>query len=195
MMLVFTIRYHHAYFDNYFPNIKLMMDLLKDGVYGCGTLRTNRVGFPKDLKQTVKKGMKTRGESVIQQCKASKELNISLWQDNRTVIVVSTNCNPATATSVKRRLKNDTRISVPCPESIQLYNTFMGGVDLNDQLRGYYSVRLKGRKCYKYLWWFLFDIAITNAYILSKHYSNLTIPSVKMFRTELAKQLIGNFNN
>ena len=63
------------------------------------------------------------------------------------------------------------------------------------RLRGYYSVRLKGRKCYKYLWWFLFDIAITNAYILSKHYFNLTIRSVKMFRTDLAKQLIGNFNN
>ena len=76
---------------------------------------------------------------------------------------------------VKQRLKNGTRISVPCPKSIQLYNTFMGEVDLNDQLRGYYSVRLKGCKYYKYLWWFLFDIAITNAYILSKLHSNLTI--------------------
>ena len=132
MMLVFTIRYHHAYFDNYFANIKLMLDLLKDGVYGCGTLRTNCVGFPKDLKQTLKKGLKTRGESVIGQCKATKELNISLWQDNITVIAMSTNCNPATATSVKRRLKNGTRISVPYPKSIQLYNTFIGRVDLND---------------------------------------------------------------
>ena len=98
-----------------------MLDLLKDGVYGCGTLKTNCLCFPKDLKQSVKKGLKTRGESVIQQCKAAKELNISLWQDNRTVIVVSSNCNPATPTSVKRRLKNGTRISVPCPKSIQLY--------------------------------------------------------------------------
>ena len=112
MMFVFTIRYHYTYFKNYFANIKLMLDLLKDGVYGCGTLRTNYVGFPKDLKQTVKKGLKTRGESVIRQCKATKELNISLWQDNRTVIVVSTNCNPATPTSVKRRLKYRTGISV-----------------------------------------------------------------------------------
>ena len=149
MMLVFTIRYYHAYFNNFFANVKMILDLLKDGVYGCGTLRTNRVGFPKDLKQIVKKRLKTRGESVIQQCKAAKELNISLWQDNRTVIVVSTNCNPTTATSVKQKLKNGTRISVPCPKSIQMYNTFMGRVDRNDQFRGYYSVGLKGCKCYK----------------------------------------------
>jgi hypothetical protein len=38
----------------------------------------------------------------------------------------------------------------------------MGGVDLNDQLRGYNSVKLKGRKFYKYIWWFIFDVAITN---------------------------------
>ena len=43
----------------------------------------------------------------------------------------------------------------------------MGGVDDNDQLRGYYHVRLKCRKLYKYIFWFLFDVAIVNSFIVS----------------------------
>ena len=58
--------------------------------------------------------------------------------------------------------------------SESVYNKFMGGVDCNDQLRQYYEVRMKGRK-YKYLWWFLFDVAVTNAYILCKNHTNLTV--------------------
>ena len=44
----------------------------------------------------------------------------------------------------------------------------MGGVDRGDQLRGYYSCRSKSRKFYKYIFYFLLDTTITNAYILSE---------------------------
>ena len=66
----------------------------------------------------------------------------------------------------------------------------MGGVDKNDQLRGYYSKRIKGVKSYKYIWWFIIDVAITNAFILSKHYSDIPAKSVKELRTKLAKKEI-----
>ena len=46
--------------------------------------------------------------------------------------------------------------------------TYMGGVDHGDQLRGYYHVRLKNRKYYKYIFLFLFDVSITNSYVLFK---------------------------
>ena len=85
-------------------------------------------------------------------------------------------------------------MSVDYPLSVSLYNKFMGGVDLNDQLRGYYNVRLKGRKFYKYLFWFNFDVVVTNSYVLCKHHSNITVKSVKDFRCSLAKSLIGDFN-
>ena len=49
----------------------------------------------------------------------------------------------------------------------------MGGVDRGDQLRGYYHVRLKCVKNYKYIFWFLFEVAVTNAYILT-HYTVAT---------------------
>ena len=73
-----------------------------------------------------------------------------------------------------------------------LYNNNMGGVDNNGQLRGYYHVRLKCRKFYKYIFWFLFDVAIVNSFILCKHFTHLGIRDMKTFRTQLAKSLIGN---
>ena len=71
----------------------------------------------------------------------------------------------------------------------------MGGVDHSDQLRGYYNVRMKCRKSYKYIFWFLFDLSVTNAYILCKQYTALTITDVKAFRVMLAKELIGSYSS
>ena len=47
----------------------------------------------------------------------------------------------------------------------------MGGVDRGDQLRGYYCCRTKSRKFYKYIFYFLLDVAITNAFILMKKHT------------------------
>ena len=40
----------------------------------------------------------------------------------------------------------------------------------------------------------IYDVTVTNSYILCKHYSSLTARSVSKFRTDLAKSLIGDFN-
>ena len=73
----------------------------------------------------------------------------------------------------------------------------MGGVDRNDQLRKYYGVRLKSRKSYKYIFWFILDVAITNAFILLSNYSPIAakLRSWKEFRAELAMSLIGDYNS
>ena len=83
--------------------------------------------------------------------------------------VMSTTTQPEMGTVLCRQ-KDGTRITVPCPLSIIDYNQFMGGVDRGDQIRGYYSCRTKCRKFYKYIFYFLFDVAVTNAYILQKGY-------------------------
>lgn len=195
-------RYHHVYFDNYFSSIELLVNLAKDDIYACGTLRSNRVGFPTDLLRHVREGLKSRSDYCVRQCKKAKNANwtknqkqsnrlaVSLWQDNRPVVVASTNCNPAESTHEQRRQKDGSRLSVQCPSSISLYNTY---IDHNDQLRGYYSLRTKGKKCYKYIWWFLFDVAVTNMYILAKYHSPMVVKSVKQFRASLARDLIGDF--
>ncbi len=72
-----------------------------------------------------------RGESKTFQ--KGKVTGVS-WKDNRVVNVLSTNTQPAATSSVLRRQKDGTRISVSCPESIMTYNQHMGGVDRGDQL-------------------------------------------------------------
>ena len=42
-----------------------------------------------------------------------------------------------------------------------------------DQMRGYYHVRLKCKKYCKYIFWFLFDVAISNTYFLARAHCGL----------------------
>ena len=53
--------------------------------------------------------------------------------------------------------------------------------------------RLKSRKFYKYIFFFLFDVAVTNAYILLKSSGSYTFKDFKSFRLHLGKDLIGEY--
>ena len=64
---------------------------------------------------------------------------------------MSTNVSPTSTTTVKRRNKEGHVENVTCPLSDQLYNSYMGGVDRADQLRGYYRVRMKSHKYYRFV--------------------------------------------
>ena len=126
----------HIYFDNFFTSIGLFIDLSKMGLYGCGTLRTNRKGFPITLKDVAKNGLGERGKSQTEQY---KNLTVSVWQDNRPVCVAASNSDPTTSESVKRKKRDGSHDTFSCPQAVYLYNRYMGGVDRNVQLRGYYQ--------------------------------------------------------
>lgn len=53
--------HRHLYFDNSFSIVDFLLDLFCVGLYGCGTLHSNRRGFPAVLKPHVKKGFRDRG--------------------------------------------------------------------------------------------------------------------------------------
>ena len=84
------------------------------------------------------------------------------------------------------------------PEFIDLYNHFMNGVDVADQLRSYYTRQRTHFKSWKPLWHFLLDTTVTNAYKTAhctperpngeawEHLSH------KRFRTKLASQLFAH---
>ena len=115
--------------------------------------------------------------------------------DNKVVTVTSTTTQPSETGTVLRRQRNGSRIPVSCPGAIIFYNLWMGGVDRGDQLRGYYHCRVKSRKFYKYIFYFLLDVTITNAFILYKNFcSSPTFNTVKKFRLQLAKELIGDYS-
>ena len=182
--------YRHIYFDNFFCSAGLLINLFKAGLYGCGTTRVNRKGFPPELKKHTKKGFKERGNSMTYQ---HRNLTATVWQDTKPVVIMATNSDPTTPTTVERKQRDGSKSTYPCPTSVYMYNKYMGGVDHNDQLRGYYHVRLKCRKYYKYIMWFLFDVAITNSYTLCKLHTDLKYNNIKDFRVNLAKELIGDY--
>ncbi|XP_064404486.1 piggyBac transposable element-derived protein 1-like [Halichondria panicea] len=204
---------HHIFCDNFFTSVKLFEDLEKDGIHGCGTVRRDRKGLPLELCMYVcgrtcvlvyvcvcvgvwanhMYSIFDRGECKIMQ---KGPLVGSAWRDNRVVTALSTTSQPIATDTVLRRQKDRSRIPVTCPESIIksiiIYNKHIGG---GDQLRGYYSCRIKSRKFYKYVYYFLFDVAITNSYILHKNFTSNTIRNVKQFRLQLAKELIGTYRS
>ena len=108
-------------------------------------------------------------------------------------MIMYTNSDPQCVTSVPRRQTNGSREEVSCPLAITSYNKNMAAADKGDQSRGYYHCRIKSRKFYKYIYYFLLDVTITNAFILDRGWSGATEITIKQFRIQLAKELIGGY--
>ena len=79
------------------------------------------------------------------------------------------------------------------PLAITSYKKNMAAEDKGDQSRGYYHCRIKSRQFYKYIYYFLFDVTITNAFILYWGWSGATKITIQQFRIQLAKELIGGY--
>ena len=182
---------YHVYCDNFFSSCHLFEQLLKDGVYACGTTRTSRREYPNSLKGKVRL---QQGQQVF--CQRGG-LVATVWMDKKPVTMLSTLAQPHITHAARRKQKDGTHLSVVYPDSVVLYNRYMGGVDTGDQLRQYYRVRSKCIKNYKYIYDFLFDVSITNAFILYSKYCPTTTPlshqKQKIFRLRLAEQLIGQY--
>ena len=192
-----TGKNYHVYMDNFFTGIPLFEDLLANGIYACGTIRTNRKGWPAALHPKL---LKNQGESVVMQRGAN--LTATAWQDKRQVNFLATNSNPSENVVIERHLKTGQAVTVPAPIAVRNYQSFMAGVDRADQLRMQYSCSRKARKFWKYLFAFLLDTCISNSYILYKLSPNhvkrskngrVLVPEQVNFRSALAKQLIGDF--
>ena len=107
---------------------------------------------------------------------------------------MSTAHSPAITTTVRRKKGNGTTMDVNCPQAIVDYNKSMGGVDRGDQYRKYYQVRMKSRKSYKYIFWFLVEVCILNSFILSRYSRGISkVLTYLDFRAQLARELIGEY--
>lgn len=90
------------------------------------------------------------------------------WKEKKVVHFISTQSNPVGDETVNRKQRNRTIIQVPTVPVVKAYNKNMGGVDVHDQMRGYYAIGAKLRKWWRYLFWFCFDVSIVNSFILEK---------------------------
>ena len=127
-----------------------------------------------------------RGEVAYRQ---SGQVLATVWCDKRDVVSLSTLCSqPEAMTTVKRRQPDETKTDLPCPQSVVTYNGFMAGVDKGNQLCNYNKVRINCMKYYKYIFWFLFNVSITNAFNILSSFVPLSVCplSLKQFCLTLA---------
>ena len=127
------------------------------------------------------------------------------WMDKKPVNLLSTYCDPHLRDEVqrwrasKRGGKRDRRVTLPCPEVVTEYHTWMRGVDVFSQRESYSRIGHRARRWWPRLAWFLIDMAINNAYILYRQYmagqeeSDIAAQSPKGFRRALMQALVGTF--
>lgn len=192
----FFDKYHCIYFDNFFTSLKLLQILFENKTYACGTFRNGRKGWPSIQTKNKKKSKKSdnlkRGESKIMQ---SGNFVATVWQDKKEVKILSCGIDPTQ--QVKKN--NKPRNTVMCPLPVREYCQNMGGVDLADQKRCYYSVGRPSKKWWKYIFHFILNTSIVNSFVL---YDLTNSPQASShgnrqltFRKKLAEQLIGDFTS
>uniref|UniRef100_A0A8C2ZIU9 PiggyBac transposable element-derived protein domain-containing protein n=1 Tax=Cyclopterus lumpus TaxID=8103 RepID=A0A8C2ZIU9_CYCLU len=183
---------YKLYVDNFYSSPTLFRDLLEMKIWACGTIRTNRIGFPKtNLNCLTSKS--ARGS--IRWIRKDSLLFVQ-WRDTKDVLMCSTIHTAHANDYIQRRLKDAAGHwevkDIPIPPAVKEYNRCMGGVDLSDALIGYYKVIHKTMKWYKTFFYHFMDIAIVNAFLLHKDLTKgrREIPlSQKEFRETLAEQL------
>jgi hypothetical protein len=155
--------------DNWFTSPILFWDLLKLSFRATGIYKTNRRGWPSAL--TIDKGKAVRGVSrgtMWWRMHASHQLAAVTWLDNKPGTILTTAVSPVDATNdmfVGRRHKNAVK-DIPCSSTLVHYQEHMRGVDVQDQLRGNYSVQTRDHKWWHIILLHLLDTSLVNAYIL-----------------------------
>ena len=109
--------------DNFFSSVPLFLDLMKEQIYACGTLRSDRKYLPADLKAVAKKGLRSRGDFEFRQ---DEELVMIVWQDTKPVYMLSTLWDPDDVVTVRRKTRDGSLIDVRCPAVVDTYNKHMG---------------------------------------------------------------------
>lgn len=76
-----------------------------------------------------------------------------------------------------------------CPSAIAEYTRHMGGVDHFDHFRSSYSIGRRSNKSWFRMFWFLFESAVINSYILYKHKNETRQNLHRDLRLRLARSL------
>ena len=118
-------------------------------------------------------------------------ITVVKWHDNCDMYAISTLYGNS-MTRVKRQVDGNTK-KISCPEIIEDYNTFMGGIDMADQTMCYYSLGRKTLKWWRRVFWRLHDMAITNAFVIYKTNNATSLQKLQtnqQFHLTLAEKLV-----
>ena len=160
-------KWHHVYLDNLYGNLKLAEECLRRKILWTSTMRSDRI--PNTL-QLTRKGPK--GEVV--ETRVGNVLVLK-WRDRNDVKFATTgHLQVQRVATIRRRPRNVNgrphweNVAEEVLNVSKDYNHFMNGVDVADQLRTYYTTKLRSRKWWHTFFFWAFDTAICNAYICYK---------------------------
>ena len=121
---------HVLVMDRYYNSVTLFHHLHAVHQTGAvGTVQTNRKFFPAAVK-TAK--VRERGD-VKSQC--HENIAALVWKDRKPIFFLSNVHDPhMIINGTLRRNKDGTQTPLPMPEAVSVYNKYMGGCDLNDQM-------------------------------------------------------------
>lgn len=92
------------------------------------------------------------------------------WYDNKPVSLLSTACSPIDGSKSLfiNRWHMGGHIEIPASPVLLHYQEHMRGVDVHDQLRGYYSLQRRDHKWWHKIFFHILDQSFLNAWILYK---------------------------
>ena len=161
------------YFDNWFTSYPLLHGLSQCGIYCLGTVRSNRLPGCNLLPDKQLRGQ-GRGAHEEKECvDGNNAIRVIKWFDSKSVTFLTSFESAGPTSTVKRWDKaSKSKIDVPCPRAVHIYNTFMGGVDLLDSLIGLYSIKLRSKKYYHRIFFHLIDLTVVTAWLLYRRDSD-----------------------
>ena len=177
----------NLFFDNFFTGIPLLEELKKRGYAGTGTIRQNKTeSCPLPSTKEMKK--KDRGEYAF---KSDSNISVCSWNDN-SVVSIASNAIPVEPTRTCLRWSSNKKevIQVQMPQVIHSYNLNMGGVDCMDQNISLYRISIHGKKWYVPLIFYCLDLAVQNAWQLSRCSAVPVKMDMLTFRRSLATSLL-----
>ena len=158
------IPFYHLYMDNLFTSFDLFLHLQKLGLRCTGTIRENRV----KNKNVIPKNS-PRGTFAVKHEKTSG-MNYITLVDSKQVSMVSTAAGESPLFVAKRRSKEKKeKVNVNFPNAFQLYNKFMGGVDVHDGRCNYVAPCIRSKKWTWTVFIRLIQSAIANAIVISNY--------------------------
>jgi hypothetical protein len=143
-------RSHLVVTDNFFSSIGLFKELLQKGVYAIGTVRSNRVGLPIDLKNTI--SYKNSVQGTTEWCMHDlRGISSVLWKDKRPVLLKSTHARSIQAPCEKpvvtvTRRQGAIRDKIQTSPVLVEYTTHIRDVDVTDRLWVSYSAQVRSHK-------------------------------------------------
>lgn len=142
-------KWYHIFCDSFFTSVSLVKQLLDVRTYLTGTIRSNR-----KMPMMIKNATLARDESLF--ARQGDILACAYRErEKRKIVRLLSSYHKAGVTDNK-------------PTLISSYNTFMGGVDLNDMLTSFYEDGRKTTKLWKKIAFNLIHRMNINAYVLYK---------------------------